>query len=268
VGLRARRERAAEDNYATDENLRKRASLLAYGSPAGGPQLWELFDWAADATVVDVGCGPGLWTSVAQRRTADGCVIGLDRSPGMLAALAAGVAGAQPLRADGHALPLREASVDVVLATWVLYHLPDKAASLGEVRRVLRPGGRLVAATNAADVVPGLDDLVGQAVEEVAGRPVPRWIEPLDFTLENGAEVLAPWFSQIERHVSVTDYAVPDPEPLVDYAASLRHPVLAELGDDVSFDDVLAAVARRAAARLTDGPLRFSRRVAFFVARA
>lgn len=44
---------------------------------------------------------------------------------------------------DGQALPLNDSSVDAVLSTWTLCTIPDPAAALGEVLRVLRPGGSL-----------------------------------------------------------------------------------------------------------------------------
>ncbi len=45
---------------------------------------------------------------------------------------------------DGTAIPLADASVDNALSTWTLCTIPDVGAALREVRRVLRPGGRLV----------------------------------------------------------------------------------------------------------------------------
>jgi ubiquinone/menaquinone biosynthesis C-methylase UbiE len=44
---------------------------------------------------------------------------------------------------DGQALPIDDASVDNVLSTWTLCTIPDAGAALAEVRRVLKPGGRL-----------------------------------------------------------------------------------------------------------------------------
>ncbi len=44
---------------------------------------------------------------------------------------------------DGQSLPLRDDSFDAALSTWTLCTIPDAAAALAEVRRVLRPGGRL-----------------------------------------------------------------------------------------------------------------------------
>ena len=88
--------------------------------------------------------------------------------------------------ADAEVLPLRDDAVDGVLAAWMLYHVPDKRATLDEIRRVMRPGGCLIAATNSEVGVPQLDDTIREALEATLGRGFDRWIEALDFTLENG----------------------------------------------------------------------------------
>ena len=53
--------------------------------------------------------------------------------------------------ADIEDLPFPGAHFDVVTCNWVLYHLPDQVRALGELARVLRPGGRFVGIYNARD---------------------------------------------------------------------------------------------------------------------
>jgi SAM-dependent methyltransferase len=120
----------------------------------------DFFDWALahfdlrpGLTVLDVGCGPGAYHS---RLHAAGCrVIALDRSYGMVEA-AQGQAAQQglpvaALQGDAQALPLADASVERVMANHMLYHVPDQAAALAEMRRVLKSGGLVMLTTNAAD---------------------------------------------------------------------------------------------------------------------
>jgi ubiquinone/menaquinone biosynthesis C-methylase UbiE len=75
----------------------------------------------------------------------DGTVVGVDLTPEMLAAARdhGRLTVAALLLADTRFLPLRDASVDAVLAAGLLPHLPDPAAGLAELARVTRPGGRL-----------------------------------------------------------------------------------------------------------------------------
>jgi ubiquinone/menaquinone biosynthesis C-methylase UbiE len=95
---------------------------------------------------LDVGCGPGNVTaSLARAMGRGGLAVGLDVSEAMLARAVRAEAGPQVgfLRADAQRLPLRDATVDAVVSIAALQHIPDPAAALVEMTRVLRPGGRL-----------------------------------------------------------------------------------------------------------------------------
>ena len=59
-----------------------------------------------------------------------------------------GARGVDARVADAEDLPFADASYDLVAAMWMLYHVPDLDRALAEVRRVLRPGGHLLAVTN------------------------------------------------------------------------------------------------------------------------
>jgi SAM-dependent methyltransferase len=160
---------------------------------------------------------------------------------------------------------LPDASVDVVLATWMLYHV-DKRRALAEYKRVLRPGGRLIATTNEDRFLPTLDVLLQSAADDVAGYPVPEWLGKLTFSLENGRDWLAPHFVNVERIVNETPFEVPVAEPFLAYVDSVRGPAMARLGDGFDFDAFLARVREGIESRLADGPIRYTRRIAYFVA--
>lgn len=95
---------------------------------------------------LDVGCGPGSVTgSLARAAGADGLALGVDISEPMLARAVRAESGPQVgfLRADAQDLPLRDATVDAVISVAVLQLIPEPAAAVAEMVRVLRPGGRL-----------------------------------------------------------------------------------------------------------------------------
>jgi ubiquinone/menaquinone biosynthesis C-methylase UbiE len=100
--------------------------------------------------VLDVGCGSGVVTrEIARRVGADGRVVGLDASPGLLAvarelAQAAGLGDRVEFR-EGSALhlPFADGSFDAVLCVTVLSHVPGGEHAVPELVRVLKPGGRL-----------------------------------------------------------------------------------------------------------------------------
>ena len=101
---------------------------------------------APGALVLDVGCGTGVLLDPLRRRGYR--PLGLDvRSEG-LASVRARDPDAWLVRAEADHLPLRDGSVDAVLALDVLEHVDDRAV-LAEAARVLRPGGLLVVSVPA-----------------------------------------------------------------------------------------------------------------------
>jgi SAM-dependent methyltransferase len=93
--------------------------------------------------LLDLGCGPGAVATRIGARRPDLRIWGVDRDAGVLALAARRLTA---LRADAADLPFPSSSFDGVHARLVLRHLPDPARALAEVRRVLRPGGRVVLA--------------------------------------------------------------------------------------------------------------------------
>jgi ubiquinone/menaquinone biosynthesis C-methylase UbiE len=100
--------------------------------------------------IVDVGTGVGALMPDILTAFPGACVLGIDRSPGMLA-LAPRDPGMLHAVADARHLPLASGSADLVLLVFMLFHLQQPADGLREVRRVLRPGGRVGTITWAAD---------------------------------------------------------------------------------------------------------------------
>jgi SAM-dependent methyltransferase len=98
--------------------------------------------------VLDVGCGTGEFAASAKTKL--GCdVVGVDLSERMVEL--SRERGVEAVVGDVEKLPFADREFDAVSATWMLYHLPDLDRGLAEIVRVLRPGGRLVAVTNARD---------------------------------------------------------------------------------------------------------------------
>lgn len=103
-------------------------------------------------TVLDLGCGSGIDSILAARRTGPaGAVIALDFLPEMLertaqAAREAGLHNVEPLEGEMEAIPLVDESVDCVISNGVINLSPRKARVLAECARVLRAGGELCVA--------------------------------------------------------------------------------------------------------------------------
>ncbi|MCW2688641.1 MAG: SAM-dependent methyltransferase [Mycobacterium sp.] len=109
-------------------------------------QPTEWLNIPPNGIALDVGSGPGNVTaSLARAAGPDGLALGVDISEPMLARAVRAEAGPQTgfLRADAQRLPLRDNVVDAVVSIAALQLIPDPAAALAEMARVLRPGGRL-----------------------------------------------------------------------------------------------------------------------------
>jgi SAM-dependent methyltransferase len=138
---------------------------------AGVANHWRLGRVQPGEVVVDLGCGAGTDLLVAAQMTGpSGRAIGIDMTPAMLAragesAAAMGLAGVELHEALIEALPLDDASADVVISNGVVDLVPDKEAVFDEIDRVLRPGGRL----QLADVI------IHHEVSEDARKRIDLW---------------------------------------------------------------------------------------------
>jgi SAM-dependent methyltransferase len=121
----------------------------AVESFAGVANPWELGRLSPGERVLDLGCGAGTDTLVAAAMVgADGHVVGVDMTPEMLdkaraAASEMGATNVELIEGQIEHLPLPDESVDVVISNGVIDLVPDKDAVFAEIRRVLRPGGRI-----------------------------------------------------------------------------------------------------------------------------
>jgi SAM-dependent methyltransferase len=174
-----RREYADETRLAT----RKAAHASAEG-PDAREAVFAAVAEIRPRAILEVGCGEGeLAERMACELGAD--VVAIDQSERMVElARARGVAAEV---ADVQQLPFDDGSFDCAVAAWVLFHVPDLHRALGELVRVLRPGGRLVAATNGPNQLPELFALLGRT------PPVSS------FHCANGAEALSRHFARVER---------------------------------------------------------------------
>jgi SAM-dependent methyltransferase len=108
----------------------------------------RFLDWLAapqGLDWLDVGCGTGALSAAILAQSAPASLISIDPSDGFIAAARARVADprAEFRVGDAQALPLPAASRDIVVSALMLNFVPDKAKALGEMKRVVRPGGTI-----------------------------------------------------------------------------------------------------------------------------
>jgi SAM-dependent methyltransferase len=135
----------------------------------------------------------------------------------------------------------------------MLYHVPDRDKALSEMRRVLKPGGRLYVATNGLSHLAELWELI-RAFDPSIELPNPD----LGFTLEDGAAQLLPHFHQVELRRYDDGLVVTEIEPLIAYLLSMGKMgagLEGRLGNFV--DHVQREMDRQGAIRVTKAPCMF-----------
>jgi ubiquinone/menaquinone biosynthesis C-methylase UbiE len=221
------------DQYKDATNLdarveiHKRFSTNSYG--------W--FNWVfdtllklpADAKILELGCGPAhMWRECSSRIPTGWDITLSDLSSGMVDAawrnLVVTGRAFQFKEIDAQEIPFENETFDAVIANFMLYHVPDRPKALQEIKRVLKPGGKLIAATvgdtHVKEMMEYLQQVHVDNIWESYANP---------FSLENGLEQLQAVFpntvlSRYEDSLNVTEV-----EPIMAYIrSSMRATELSE----------------------------------------
>jgi SAM-dependent methyltransferase len=210
------------------------------------PWVLDQIPWRGDETVLDIGCGSGLYVDpILARLDRGGRLLSADVSLGMLRQIGAR-SPAPPialLSADASNLPLPAGSCDVVLANHILYHLPDIGRGIAEIHRVLPPGGMLLAATNARDSMRQFL-LEMEAAATALGVRLELPVSPvqLRFNLENGVDLICQTFADAELRLLDSELVFPSADPALAYVASLRDAYEPALPAGLSWEALLDQV--------------------------
>jgi SAM-dependent methyltransferase len=246
-----------------DRNVHAGAGAPVAGAPGEGPRSpAEIYDerfvpalfrpWGrvvAEAAqlgqgqqVLDVACGTGALTeAVCERVGSGGAVVGVDANEQMLEVARRKRIDADWRAARAESLPFDDQSFDAVVSQFGLMFFDDRAQSLREMMRVLRPGGRLaVAVCDGLDRSPGyaaladlLQRLFGDRVAAAFRAPFVLGDEVL---LQRLCEEAGIGGAVVERHAGVVRFASIDALVSTERACAWT---LGGLLDDAQFDSLL-----------------------------
>jgi SAM-dependent methyltransferase len=233
------------EQYTDSAHLTARQSLWRLRT---GPALYDtvlnLATLRGTETIVDVGCGNGAYLVELHRRGHTGPVLGLDLSEGMARRSSV---HARTAVADAQALPLRDGSVDIVLSLHMLYHVPNLSQAISELRRVLRPGGTAMVATNGPGHTAEAKRILAEAARQVADIDVDRDWDTVRFHPEAAKDLLTTAFDEVDLHELGDSFPVRDPAIVRDYVASWP-PEAVGIHAGPVWNDVLAAAGELIAA--------------------
>jgi SAM-dependent methyltransferase len=203
--------------YATEAPLEARRSIY---TDIDGPDAREVafaaIAEAAPRRVLEVGGGPGeLSEKIARELGAE--VVMVDSSPRMVELARALEVDARV--GDVQGLEFGDQEFDCAVAAWMLYHVSDLDRALGELRRVLRPSGRLVAVTNGREHMQELRRLAGD------------WAWERRFRREEAVGLLERHFARVQRR-DVDAWVTVDPDGVQRWVESLGGAPRAKLVDE------------------------------------
>jgi len=227
--------------YANDEALRIRQETHElYTVPKVDFPSWviSLLDWQGSESLLDVGSGPGTYYLPINTRWPNISYTGLDFSRGMLGKHPA---SGKIVQADAQFLPYPDQSFDVVMANHMLYHVPDIDQAIREFRRVLKPDGLFLSATNSMHTMPEFQALFRRAIVllSASGNSSPPMPEHNPFSLENGTRRLSHHFYAVVRYDLPSTLVFSKVEPIIAYLESNRFFREPQLPADVSWDDLM-----------------------------
>jgi len=219
------------DQYRDASNLDTRAKLhRRFGTNPYGwfPWIFDILETLpSTARVLELGCGPGyVWKECVDRIPAGWNITLSDLSDGMLDAawrnLVVTGRAFKYEQIDAQSIPYPDETFDIVIANFMLYHVPNRQKALREIHRVLRSpdpvsgksGGHFVAATSSHEHLNELNTWLKKAS--------PDKFIPFNssFSLDNGLEQLKPFFSAIEIKHYDNNLRVTEIEPLMAYIFS------------------------------------------------
>jgi SAM-dependent methyltransferase len=212
-----------ESQYKTADNLNARIYLHKKFST--NPIDWHEwmfthFGLKSGMKVLEIGCGPAtLWQVNLEFVPSEIQIYLTDFSYGMVNTALNKKLPSNKFRfvnCEAGTIPFKTAYFDIVIANHMLYHVPDLHMSLNEIYRVLKPSGKLFAATNGKSHMNEIHQLVKEIAPDLMDKnPISQ-----NFSLENGKALIQQHFFNADCVIYPDSLIITQEKPLTDYIQS------------------------------------------------
>ncbi len=203
--------------YKKSDNLRTRISIHEkYSTNKLGLKNWYFTKYVIEdgMKILELGCGTAeMWKNRKDVIKRCGKLVLSDFSEGMLKTAKENIGDFENVEyktIDIQNIPFEDETFDMVIANFMLYHVPDIDRAVSEVSRVLKKGGYFYAGTNGKK---GVMSCISEMLELENKYECP-------FTLENGGEKIKPYFESVKTERYEDSLRVTDMDDLLDYIFS------------------------------------------------
>lgn len=182
--------------------------------------VFDHFNFSTKCKILELGSGLGtLWLNNKERIQKDWDITLSDSFQEMLEKVKENLKELNHTfhfqQIDVQNIPYPDATFDVVIANGLLYLIPDLEKAIKEIARVIKPEGMLIASTSGSKYMKEVEDLIIKA-----DLPVHRNYTKYSFSLDNGKDLLSPYFSKVELFRKGDSLLVTEAEPLADHILS------------------------------------------------
>lgn len=212
-----------KEQYKDDSNLSVRIGFhVKYSTNQQGlmPWLFDHYEFAEGYRILELGCGNGgQWENRIHNLAADCVLVLSDFSDGMMKIVWDKYKDHKnflPAKIDIQNIPFPNHCFDVVIANYMLYHIPDIDTALSEVRRVLKLSGKFYSATNGNG---GIRPFLRNAFQQV--NPLSSaFTKDFTFSMQNGKDILGKYFGSVQRFDYEDALLVTETKDLIDWLKS------------------------------------------------
>jgi ubiquinone/menaquinone biosynthesis C-methylase UbiE len=206
-----------KDTLSTRINIHEKYSVNKYGWTSW---VFDQYKFKQNMNILELGCGTGnIWIGKEKNLPENINITLTDISPLMIEKAKKNMKKNKMFSfqiVNIQNIPFDNKTFDVVIANHMLYHVPNMAKALYEIKRVLKDNGYFYTTTIGENSLKELQDIYKKFEDKVKFQ----YSQNCSFTLENGKKILGEYFSKIEQKLYIDSLKVTDTNDLMEYIIS------------------------------------------------